>query len=150
MKNFDFTEHDNDSITEPSLFSRIRAKFTFRKKKQQEEPEPSLPTQDSQELKGLIDSLTKEPLPKLIEKAMARTPERPVITEELALPILVPVTKKPWVRFANTIIGIIALLVGAYGVMVLYNQLPTYPMLVVGIVAIAASSGVITGITARG
>lgn len=145
MKNFDF---DNEMPElDPSrcarLLSRVREKFTFRKKEQPIEPGPEqkLNEQESVELKEMIDSLT-EPVPSL---------KRPVIIEDpLPIPTPAPQRKSPLARFGNVIVAVLAFLAGAYGVMVLYNQLPTYPMLVVGIVAIAASSGVITGITARG
>jgi hypothetical protein len=51
------------------------------------------------------------------------------------------------INFVNIIVGLLALMCGMYGVMILYNQLPSNPTLVLGIVAVAASTGIITNAT---
>jgi hypothetical protein len=47
-------------------------------------------------------------------------------------------------KFLNVAITAFAFVVGMVGVNIVYNQLPTYPMVTVGIVAIAISAGIVT------
>jgi hypothetical protein len=48
---------------------------------------------------------------------------------------------------ADRVVLAVALVAGLLGANLLYNQLPTYPMITVGIVVVAASAGIITSIT---
>ena len=151
---------DEEPLPEPtkqSIFSRIRAsvKIPFGRKKPTDTmpddgTEPLLDDVEAAELKQMIESLTAPSakkssytIPKIVTDAATPSPAA-------SLPIPTPQPKKPWVRFANSIIVVLAFLAGMYGVIVLYNQFPTHPSIIVGIVAIAASTGVVTGITARG
>jgi hypothetical protein len=47
-------------------------------------------------------------------------------------------------KFINVAITAFAFIIGMVGVNIVYNQLPTYPMVTVGIVAIAVSAGIVT------
>lgn len=161
MKNFDYTANDDmplldSELPKQSLMQKIRSRLphlhipSIRKTKpvdMPDTPEPLLDENESAELKQMIDSLTSSTakpytIPKIVTDLS--TPS----SQPLPIPTPAPVSKLH--RFANTIIAVIALIGGLYGVMVLYNQFPTHPTIIVGIVAIAASTGVITGISARG
>ena len=50
------------------------------------------------------------------------------------------------VRLVNAVILGVAFIVGIVGVQIVYTNLPTYPMITVGIVAISVSSGIITSL----
>ena len=158
MKSFDYTADDNDILMpKPSFFTRIRSRIhipkLFSRKKMpdaltlEDEGEPPLSDEEAADLKGMIDSLTdasKKPsytIPKIMTD---------IATPSNALSIPTPAPAKPWMRYVNTLVAILAFIGGAYGVMVLYNQFPTYPSIIIGIVAVSASAGVITGISTRG
>jgi hypothetical protein len=161
MKSFDYTADDNDILTpQPSLLARIRSRIHFpRLRKKMPDAlsgeEPPLTEQEAAELKDMIESDELKQMVDSLKNPNVKQFAIPKIvidtaTPEPALPIPTPRPPKPWIRFANTIIGILALIGGLYGVMVLYNQFPTYPSIIIGIVAVSASAGVITGISTRG
>jgi hypothetical protein len=97
-------------------------------------------------LKRLLDKFKRKP--KAVQPTL--TPmikEKSIWDEAVVQPTMPP--KKAKINFVNIIVGLLALMCGMYGVMILYNQLPSNPTLVLGIVAVAASTGIITN-TSRG
>jgi hypothetical protein len=68
--------------------------------------------------------------------------EQAAVIAQQSIPVVAAPTKMQ--KFINAALMAVAFLVGMVGVNIVYNQLPTYPMVTVGIVAIAVSAGIVT------
>lgn len=68
--------------------------------------------------------------------------EQAAVIAQQAIPTVAAPTKIQ--KFISAALMAVAFMVGMVGVNIVYNQLPTYPMVTVGIVAIAVSAGIVT------